>query len=127
MNRIAEYILLILKKIETKEITIRFIPEYKEDITPSDVYAGDCQYELSNGYKLIIFNDCNSWDYFDTMIFPDIQTQKLIKFELWDYEYGKDCLIPIDSTLQDKFPYLYELQNYRPSEIIAKEIYGISE
>ncbi len=32
---------------------------------PSDVQMGRVEYRASNGWTVIVFNDCNSWDYFD--------------------------------------------------------------
>jgi hypothetical protein len=41
------------------------------DCEPQNVYAGNVLYTASNGWKLVVFNDCNEWDYFDRFIAPD--------------------------------------------------------
>lgn len=38
---------------------------------PWGVYAGNVEYETSNGYRVVVFNDCNAWDYFDSIVSPD--------------------------------------------------------
>lgn len=40
-------------------------------VSPQDVYAGDIEYFASNGWKVVVFNDCNEWDYFDSFTSPD--------------------------------------------------------
>lgn len=58
-------VLAVLHAIDRREITL------KTDTPPADVYAGDCRYEASNGWTLIVFNDCNDWDYLDHATAPD--------------------------------------------------------
>lgn len=41
---------------------------------PQDVYAGNCHYEASNGWRVVVFNDCGEWDYLDGMEAPDGRT-----------------------------------------------------
>lgn len=38
---------------------------------PAEVYAGDVTYKCSNGWQLIIFNDCGGWDYVDHLVTPE--------------------------------------------------------
>jgi hypothetical protein len=35
---------------------------------PGRVYAGNVFYEASNGCQVVLFNDCNAWDYVDSVI-----------------------------------------------------------
>lgn len=34
---------------------------------PQDIYAGNVPYVASNGWRIKIFNDCNEWDYVDSV------------------------------------------------------------
>lgn len=34
-------------------------------------YCGNVCYELSNGWKVQVFNDCGEWDYVDSVTAPD--------------------------------------------------------
>lgn len=79
--------------------TITLLP--KND--PQDVYAGDVEYEASNGWHIIIFNDANEWDYIDTIKTPDGRT---LNFD----------------ELQQKMP---TISCYEPSDEIAWKRYGI--
>lgn len=38
---------------------------------PVEVYAGNVEYRLTNGWTVVVFNDCGEWDYIDSMISPD--------------------------------------------------------
>jgi hypothetical protein len=54
-------VLAFLKDIETGKVTLTCT-----DVeTPAQIYAGDVHYDASNGWKLVIFNDCGQWDYID--------------------------------------------------------------
>lgn len=35
--------------------------------SPQDVYAGNVFYTASNGWTIVVFNDCNEWDYLDSI------------------------------------------------------------
>ncbi len=41
--------------------SIRLSPEAE----PQRIYAGDVSYVASNGWRITVFNDCNTWDYID--------------------------------------------------------------
>lgn len=55
----------IIKDLEAGRIT------GKPRELPIDVFAGDVIYDLSIGGTLTIFCDCLSWDYVDSVVFPD--------------------------------------------------------
>lgn len=42
--------------------------------TPDEVFAGNVHFHLSNGWQVIVFNDCDEWDYIDQIIAPDGRT-----------------------------------------------------
>ena len=44
------------------------------DPSPDDVYAGDVEFKLSNGWTVVVFNDCDEWDYIDHIVAPDGRT-----------------------------------------------------
>lgn len=98
----VEYALRLLKDIEQRKINV--VPR----ALPSDVYAGDVVYDLSNGGQLIIFNDCDSWDYIDSIVFPDGQTMTYDEIANSDSE-GRH--------------FYQELYNYIPPKEILAEVY----
>ena len=38
--------------------------------TAREVYAGNVEYALSNGWGVTVFNDCGEWDYIDSIKAP---------------------------------------------------------
>ena len=50
-----------LLKIHQGEITV--VPE----VDPQRIYAGNVLYHASNGWRVVLFNDCNEWDYVDSV------------------------------------------------------------
>lgn len=61
-------VLDFLQAIEQGSITLT--PQ--ED--PQEVYAGDVTYSASNGWEITVFNDCNEWDYIDSIRASDGRT-----------------------------------------------------
>lgn len=59
MKLATKDVLDFLKQIETGEVQL------SAEVDPQDVYAGNVHYAASNGWKIVIFNDCNEWDYVD--------------------------------------------------------------
>lgn len=51
--------------IESGDVVLT--PEHE----PQDVYAGDVVYIASNGWRIVIFNDANEWDYIDSVTSQD--------------------------------------------------------
>lgn len=41
------------------------------DREPQLIYAGDVPYRASNGWRIVIFNDANEWDYIDEIVTSD--------------------------------------------------------
>lgn len=80
-------ILVFLHEIE--EGTVTLVPQHE----PQDVYAGNVLYVASNGWKIVVYNDCNEWDYIDSIETPD----------------GRE--IDYDWIFKDQ-----ELDSYQPSE-----------
>ena len=62
-----EEIAELLRQIESGVVTL----ECRMSRSPQDVYAGDVTYHSSNGWVVVIFNDCNDWDYVDSVVAPD--------------------------------------------------------
>jgi hypothetical protein len=52
-------LLQFLKNIEEGRIVLDPIYE------PQEVYTGNVLYTASNGWRIVIFNDANEWDYID--------------------------------------------------------------
>jgi len=51
----------VMARIAAGEITVRPIRD------PASVYAGTVRYTASNGWTIVVFNDCNEWDYIDSV------------------------------------------------------------
>jgi hypothetical protein len=58
-------LLQFLKAIEEGAVSLH--PESD----PQDIYAGNVTYTASNGWRITILNDCNTWDYVDEVITAD--------------------------------------------------------
>ena len=82
-----------LRQVEEGEIRLNPI------IDPQDIYAGDVIYATDVGWEITIFNDCNDWDYIDSIRLPSGK------------RYDFDSLLP--------------LRIYKPGETVAWERYGI--
>lgn len=91
----------ILLKIETGELTV--VPVQK----PEDVYAGNVKYRVSNGWEIVVFNDCDSFDYIDASVEPDGTYH-----EYWPGQI-QEC------ACYD------QIHNYRPELEIVQRVYGM--
>jgi hypothetical protein len=70
-----EEIVAVLDAADRGELTIAY------DVQKSDtehalavwdhVYAGNVAFRLGNGWIVVVFNDCDEWDYIDSIILPD--------------------------------------------------------
>src|SRR4051794_38364252 len=69
---------------------------------PQKVYAGNVSYSASNGWKIVIFNDANEWDYIDCITTADGRS----------FDYDELAEMPI-------------IEAYEPSEEAAWSKYGI--
>lgn len=45
------------------------------------VYCGNMTFRASSGWTFVVFNDCNEWDYFDTICSPD--GRELVFDDIW--------------------------------------------
>lgn len=62
----TDELLAVLHAVERGDVTLEV-----DGATPAQVYAGDVYYKASNGWRLVVFNDCGEWDYLDSVIAPD--------------------------------------------------------
>lgn len=60
-----EELLQFLKAIEEGTVALQ------AESIPQDIYAGNVSYMASNGWRITIFNDCNTWDYVDRVVAAD--------------------------------------------------------
>ncbi len=98
MSQISEAeVLAFLNKIESGEVTLTSKHE------PQAVYAGHVTYHASNGWQIVIFNDCNEWDYIDSILTND----------------GRE--LDFDEIV-DSMPQVY---GYEPTNTVAWSAYGI--
>jgi hypothetical protein len=70
---------------------------------PQDIYAANVAYSASNGWRIVIFNDANEWDYIDEIVMAD----------------GRRIVY---DEIADSFP---DIENYKPSEEISWSRYRI--
>lgn len=56
-----EQVSAVMGDIAAGRVTVR------PTIDPAKVYAGNVRYEASNGRTIVVFNDCNEWDYLDSI------------------------------------------------------------
>lgn len=89
-------ILVFLKNIESGEI--RLTP----NVEAQQVFAGNVEYQASNGWRITIFNDANEWDYIDEIVTNDGR----------QIEYNQLESMPL-------------VNKYVPSDEISWEGYGI--
>jgi hypothetical protein len=82
--------------IEEGSVSLR--PEHE----PQDVYAGNVSYVASNGWRIVVYNDANEWDYIDNITTADERT--------FTYE---------------ELEQMSAVAKYQPSEEIAWSRYGI--
>ena len=52
---------VFLKAVEDGSVSLT--PEQE----PQDVYAGNVSYIASNGWRIVVYNDANEWDYIDSI------------------------------------------------------------
>jgi hypothetical protein len=98
MTKLTETeVLAFLGQVERGEVTLTSRWE------PQDVYCGNVPYEASNGWHLVIFNDCNEWDYVDQVTSSD---GRVYEFDDGEWQNG-----PVNS--------------YSPTDQVAWEKYGI--
>ena len=85
-----------LKAVEDGSVSLT--PEQE----PQDVYAGNVSYIASNGWRIVVYNDANEWDYIDSITTSDGR--------IFDYD-ALDEMAAVDT--------------YEPSTEIAWTRYGI--
>lgn len=83
----------LVRDIEAGSVTLSF------QKSPDEIWAGNVEYKSSNGWTVVVFDDCGEWDYFDSFVAPD----------------GRS--LEFDDMPDD-------LRFYSPSEQVAKERYG---
>lgn len=84
-----------LSKVEKKVITIT------PDFNIHDAYSGNYCYKASNGWSIIVFIDCDEWDYIDSIEDESGNT-------IHDYNSGY-------------------LEDYRPNQKVIKEVYLLEQ
>lgn len=54
----------LFRAVETGAVRLR------ATVDPQEVYAGNVEYRATNGWTVVIFNDCNEYDYVDEVRDP---------------------------------------------------------
>lgn len=73
------------------------------DREPQEIYTANVAYSASNGWRIVVFNDANEWDYIDEIVTAD----------------GRRI---VHDEIADSFP---DIDNYEPSEGISWSRYRI--
>lgn len=108
MKPTADEIMKFLRDVEHGAVTL--MPTEH----PRDVYCGDVHYIASNGWEIVIFNDCQSWDYIDSVTDAEGNTAT---FE----DLCKDCPGGLCGGNEAGHPLGYD-----PPDDVAERIYGIT-
>jgi hypothetical protein len=114
MKATPDDVMEFLHAIERGEITI--VPER----SPQDGYCGGVLYVASNGWKLVIFNDCNEWDYVSEVILDDGT-----RIDPWVYPDGESLLLAAPDRFDDLDPRWDQVRRYRPRPAYQWSIYRI--
>jgi hypothetical protein len=114
----ADEILAVLRDIESGALTVKPVisdPEFGLE------YAGDQAYEVSNGWAIVVFIDCNSFDYIERVLLPDDT-----RVEVWDIPGWEEwCESDRD---EDPPTNGYErVRSYRPPQEVVERVYGIKD
>ena len=81
MNSLTEKeVIDVLLAIERGEVTIP--KEHRDEA--SAAYCGDVEFTCSNGWRFVIFNDCDEWDYIAQVTAPD--GRSLVFDDIWGRE-----------------------------------------
>ena len=88
--------------------------------SPQDVYAGHVAYVASNGWTVVVFNDCNDWDYVSEVILEDDT-----HVDPWVYEDGQSLLLAGPSRFDDLDPQWEPIRSYQPRPAHKWSIYRI--
>lgn len=104
MKTIAEEVLAVLHAIEAGKIALKPIR------CPQSLKGSNVQYDASNGWRLVVFNDSNKWDYLDSVILPNGD-----EYDFW-----------AQGLMTEKWDDGYEaVRDYEPSDLIAWERYRL--
>lgn len=95
---ISKLILQFLKDIEDGTITL------SAEYSPDSVYCGNMKYNASNGWTIVVFNDCCEWDYIDRLVIPEM-----------------DVTIVYDEI----YKHMPLVDEYSPPDNICLDVYGI--
>lgn len=70
MRLTEDEVLSVLEAIDRGELTLNT----DDVIDAKDNFCGDFAFRVSNGWLFVIFNDCDQWDYIQTVTAPDGRT-----------------------------------------------------
>lgn len=105
----VEQVLAVLDAVERHDVWLRPMRD-----APGDIYCGNVVYEATNGWRLVVFNDCSEWDYLDSARLPNGR---------WvDFWYGDGVGL---APRQELDPYWEPVRNYQPPRAVAAAAYGI--
>lgn len=89
-------------------------PLIVEGNLPEDIYCGNVVYKTQDNWTIVVFNDCNYWDYIDHLIAPNgdfillDEFQPLKDYEISEYVAHKRYFFPIQPKQTNKDFYSLE-------------------
>jgi hypothetical protein len=115
----AEDIIAVLDDIEAGRLTVTPVLGPSGQIE----FAGDQAYTVSNGWTLVVFIDCGSFDYVSHVTLPNGAT-----VDLWGHIAEWYSGPPHEGDDQDPPSDGYEsVRAYRAGREVARDVYGITE
>jgi len=104
MKPTANEIKDFLQQVERGEVHLEVVGE-----SPKEVYAGNVAYKASNGWHIVVFNDCDAWDYIDCIVDAEGNNADFNEIQA-DYETN-----PVDD----------HPANYEATDEVSLRVYGI--
>lgn len=114
MSTTPNEVMAFLEAIERGEITLT--PER----CPQDAYCGNVLYRASNGWQLVVFNDCNEWDYVSEVILEDGT-----RIDPWVYPDGQPLFLAKPDRFDELDPQWEPVRTYQPRAAHQWSIYRI--
>lgn len=81
----------LLLRIARGETTVAYVGAYSW----AETYAGNVEFITSDGWKLVVFNDCDEFDYVSEAIAPDGRE--------YDFDHGYDIGYSEEEALGKEF------------------------
>lgn len=115
------------ERVVTPEVVLEFLYAIERgeialvaEKCPQDVYAGNVGYVAANGWTVVVFNDCNEWDYVESIILSDGT-----RLCFWDYTDGEGKSLDINDPKAKLDPQWEQVRSYKPRPALRWIAYHI--